>query len=46
MGQLIAAIGTLGTLGIMLMVLAFNMILSATFLGAGILFGNLWRIIP
>ena len=44
--QVIGAVGLPGTLGILVMILAFNTFLSATFLGVGILFGTLWRMIP
>lgn len=44
--QVVGAVGLPGAVGILFLVLAFNLFLSATFVGTGILLGTLWRIIP
>ncbi len=43
--QLVGMLGVAGTFGILLLVVAFNLFLSATFIGVGILLSTLWRII-
>jgi hypothetical protein len=43
--QLVGLVGRAGTFGILLLVIAFNLFLSATFIGVGILLGTIWRII-
>lgn len=43
--QLVGTLGVAGTFGILLLVVAFNLFLSATFIGVGILLSTLWRII-
>ena len=43
--QLVGMVGVAGTFGILLLVVAFNLFLSATFIVVGILLGTLWRII-
>ena len=43
--QLVGLAGIAGTFGILLLVIAFNLFLSASFIGVGILLGTLWRII-
>ena len=44
--QIVGAVGLPGAFGILVLVLAFNLFLSATFVGVGILLGTVWRIIP
>ncbi len=43
--QLVGIAGVAGTFGILLLVVAFNLFLSAGFILVGILLGTLWRII-
>ena len=45
MAQITTAAGALGALGIIALLVAFNLLLSAAFLGGGVLLGILWRII-
>lgn len=43
--QVLSIVGIGGGLGIALMIAAFNLLLSAAFIGAGVLLGQTWRIL-